>query len=62
MVTALHSNSYLRSRVTHTLSVCPTVAIAYTVEIRSPLLKNPQKQDSVICKYILSIYIIVIIV
>ena len=30
MVTALHSNSYMRSRVTHTRSVCPTVAIAHS--------------------------------
>ena len=29
MVTALHSKSYMRSRVTHTLSICPTAATAH---------------------------------
>ena len=30
MITALHSNSYMRSRVTHNLSICPTAATAHT--------------------------------
>ena len=30
MITALHSNSYMRSRVTHTRSICSTFAIAHS--------------------------------
>ena len=30
MITALHSNSYMRSRVTHTLSICSTFATAHS--------------------------------